>query len=65
MQLNKMIKEYAVQKGYEYVDYHSAMTTPNGGLNKEYSRDLIHPNKRGYEIMMHIVKKSIDKVLNN
>ncbi|MBR6639372.1 MAG: acylhydrolase [Muribaculaceae bacterium] len=65
MQLNKMIKEYAVQKGYEYVDYHSAMTTPNGGLNKEYSRDLIHPNKRGYEIMMPIVKKSIDKVLNN
>ncbi len=63
LQLNEMIKTFAKDKGYEYVDYHGAMTTPNGGLDPKYSRDLIHPNRKGYEVMMPIVKKSIDKVL--
>ena len=63
MQMNDMIKSYAKAKGYEYVDYHSAMTTQKGGLDAKYSRDLIHPNRKGYEVMMPIVKKSIDKVL--
>lgn len=64
MQMNDMIKTYAKAKGYEYVDYHSAMTTQKGGIDAKYSRDLIHPNRKGYEVMMSIVKKSIDKVLN-
>lgn len=65
MQMNRIIKEYAEKNGYEYVDYHSLMVTPKGGLNAKYSRDLIHPNRRGYEVMMPLVKKSIDKVLIN
>lgn len=63
LQMNKMIKDYAKKKGYEYVDYHSVMTTEKGGINPAYSRDLIHPNRKGYEVMMPIVKKAIDKVL--
>lgn len=63
MQMNEMIKSYAKKEGYEYVDYHSVMSTPKGGLDAKYSRDLIHPNRKGYEVMMPIVKKSIDKVL--
>lgn len=63
MQLNEMIKDYAAKKGYEYVDYHSEMTTDKGGLPAEYSKDYVHPNRRGYEVMMPIVKRSIDKVL--
>lgn len=64
MKINEMIKAYAEKNGYEYVDYHSEMTTPDGGLDAKYSHDLIHPNRKGYDIMMPIVKKSIDKVLN-
>ena len=63
LQMNEMIKDYCKKKGYEYVDYHSAMTTEKGGINPPYSRDFIHPNRKGYEVMMPIVKKAIDKVL--
>ena len=63
LQMNEMIKAYAKQKGYEYVDYHSALTDAKGGLPEAYSRDYVHPNKKGYKVMMRIVKKSIDKVL--
>ncbi len=63
MQMNELIKEYAKKNGYEYVDYHSAMTTAKGGLPSALSYDLVHPNRAGYEIMMPIVKKAIDKVL--
>ncbi len=63
LQLNEMIKGYAREKGYEYVDYHSAMTTATGGLDEKYTRDFIHPNRNGYEVMMPIVKAAIDKAL--
>ena len=63
IQMNEMIKSYAKANGYEYVDYHSAMKTEKGGLKSEYTRDFVHPNRNGYEVMMPIVKKSIDKVL--
>ena len=63
MQMNKMIMDYATKKGYEYVDYHSAMATSSGGIDIKYSHDFIHPNRTGYEVMMLIVKKSIDNVL--
>lgn len=64
LQMNEMIKKYAKEKGYEYVDYHSAMTTEKGGLKPQYTRDFVHPTVPGYEVMMPIVKKAIDKVLN-
>lgn len=63
LEINKMIKDYAAKNGYEYVDYHSSMKTPKGGINPCYSRDLIHPNRNGYEVMMPIVKRAIDKVI--
>lgn len=63
MQMNVLIKEYAKEKGYEYVDYHSAMTTSKGGLPAKYSRDFVHPNRKGYEVMMPLVKRAIDKTL--
>lgn len=64
LEINKMIRDYANKKGYEYVDYYSSMKTPKGGINPSYSRDLIHPNRKGYEVMMPIVKRAIDKVIS-
>lgn len=63
LQMNEMIKVYAKEKGFEYVDYHSVMTTPKGGLPADYTRDFVHPNRNGYEVMMPLVKRAIDKVL--
>lgn len=61
--LNKLIKEYASSKKIPYVDYYSAMVDEQMGLKVEYSNDGVHPTLAGYEIMMPLVKKLIDKAL--
>lgn len=57
MELNKMIKNYAVKSKIPYVDYHSVMKDAQNGLPKIYSEDGIHPNKKGYEVMESILMK--------
>jgi lysophospholipase L1-like esterase len=44
--VNAWIKAYAARKGYEYVDYHSAMKDARGGLPPTLSRDGVHPPSR-------------------
>ncbi|MDE5553721.1 MAG: hypothetical protein K2J10_00880, partial [Muribaculaceae bacterium] len=45
--------------GITYVDYYSALTTPEGALNPQYTDDRLHPNKAGYDIMEPIVLEAI------
>lgn len=56
-ELNSMIKAYADEKGYPYVDFHSAMDDGEGGLPKSLSEDGCHPNVAGYEIMESLIMK--------
>ncbi len=65
LQVNKLIETYAHEKGYEYVDYHTFMTTNKGGMKPEYTFDCGHPNKKGFAVMMPIIKKAINKVLSS
>lgn len=53
--LNTLLKDYADANGITYVDYYSALTTPDGALNPEYTFDRLHPNRAGYEVMEPIV----------
>ena len=54
-ELNALIAAYAAEKGYPYVDYHSAMTDEEGGLPVELSPDGCHPNVEGYLIMERLL----------
>lgn len=60
VKLNAMYKDYADANGITYVDYYTAMTTPEGGLKPEYTYDRIHPNRTGYEVMEPIVVAAIN-----
>lgn len=62
--MNSMIKDYALSKGYEYIDYHTPMANENGGLKSEYTKDGCHPNLAGYLVMEKVAKPIIDKVLS-
>ena len=53
--LNTMLQDYAEANGITYVDYYSALTTPDGALASEYTNDRLHPNRAGYDIMEPIV----------
>ena len=61
--LNKWIKNYAAEKGYVFVDFHSAMKDAEDGLPANLSKDGVHPLPAGFEIMSKLVAKGIDKAM--
>lgn len=63
--LNKWMKDYAVQHGAIYLDYHSAMADARGGMRSELANDGVHPNEAGYRIMAPLVDQAIDKALRS
>jgi acyl-CoA thioesterase-1 len=61
--LNTWIKGYAAEKGYVYVDFHSAMKDERDGLPATLSPDGVHPNKAGFAVMTPLVEAGIAKAL--
>ena len=64
VEMNKLIKQYASVKGYDYVDYYSALATKNGALNPQYTKDRCHPTVEGYKVMIPIVQKVLKRKLS-
>jgi len=61
--LNVWIKAYAAEKGYPYVDFHTAMKDQRDGLPATLSRDGVHPLPVGYAMMVPLVEAGIEKAL--
>jgi lysophospholipase L1-like esterase len=61
--INAWLKAYAAQKGYVYVDFHSAMKDEHDGLPATLSRDGVHPLPAGYAVMTPLVEAGIEKAL--
>jgi lysophospholipase L1-like esterase len=61
--LNNMIKEYANNNGFVYLDYFSAMSDERHGLKAGLGDDGVHPNLAGYKIMEPLVEKAIADAL--
>jgi lysophospholipase L1-like esterase len=62
-QVNAWMKQYAADKGYVYVDYHTAMKDQRDGLPPNLSKDGVHPTHAGYTIMAPLVEAGIAKAL--
>lgn len=63
--LNAMLKTYAEENNFVYLDYFYAMATKENGLKKEHSGDGVHPNKKGYQLMAPLAEEAIAKALKN
>ena len=66
VELNEIIKKYAVDKGFIYLDYYANMVDKTGGLKApDFTSpdDLVHPNQNGYKVMESLVKKAIEQAL--
>jgi len=61
--INKWMKDYATDKEYVYVDFHTAMKDERDGLPKTLSGDGVHPSPAGYAIMAPLVEAGIAKAL--
>ncbi len=62
--VNTWIKSYAAEKGYVYVDFHSAMKDQQDGLPAALSKDGVHPAAAGYRIMAPLVETGIKNALS-
>ncbi len=63
-ELNKMIRAYAEENKIYYLDYHSALTTEEGGLPEKWTFDGCHLNLECYRAINEpMVCEAIDKVL--
>ncbi|MDL2214955.1 GDSL-type esterase/lipase family protein [Dysgonomonas sp. OttesenSCG-928-M03] len=63
-ELNEMIKEYADEKGFVYVDYYSQMVDSEKAMITEYTSDGVHVTLAGYKVMESIIKEEIDRILS-
>lgn len=61
--INNWMKAYAAEKGYVYVDYHSAMKDARDGLPANLSKDGVHPTPAGYAVMAPLIEAGIAKAL--
>lgn len=65
IRLNTMLRDFCIKNHLVYVDYYSRMVDGNGGLNKQYSDDGVHPTRAGYAVMDPLVEEGIAKALKH
>lgn len=65
IELNTILKNYALLNKIPFVDYYSAMVDEKKGLKTEFSEDRVHPNTAGYQIMSPLIEKVIQLTINN
>jgi lysophospholipase L1-like esterase len=63
--LNAWMKKYAATHGGIYLDYFSAMADDKGFLKEELSEDGLHPNQKGYEVMIPLAEQAITAALKS
>lgn len=61
--LNAMLKEYAKQKKFIYVDYFSSMADDKNAMIAAYTNDGVHCTSEGYDVMENAILPAIKKAL--
>jgi len=63
LKLNAWLREYAARSHAIYCDYLAALVDEKGMLKEGISRDGLHPNDMGYELMAPIAAAAIEQAL--
>ncbi len=61
--LNAWMKDFCAAHGYTYLDYYTALATPDGGMKPGTAKDGVHPTAEGYAIMAPLARAAIDRTL--
>ena len=56
VRLNRWLREYAAVNDITYIDFHSRMANPDNGMITDLAYDGVHPNEKGYQLMVAILK---------
>ena len=63
LKLNAWIKGYAAKSGAIFADYYAATVDDKGMLKDGFSGDGLHPNAKGYELLVPVAEAAIQKAL--
>ncbi len=63
LKLNAWLRDYAAGNGIVYADYFSPLVDDKGLLRQGFSEDGLHPNAKGYELMVPVAAAAIEKSL--
>lgn len=61
--LNHWMQDYASRNGCTFVDYYSAMATPDGAMRPGLADDGVHPTRKGYALMEPLAETAIQQAL--
>ncbi len=62
--LNAWLKTYAAEQHLVYLDYYTALATPEGAMKPELAVDkAVHPNDAGYAVMQPLAEAAVTKAL--
>ena len=64
LNVNQILRSYALANGMVYLDYYSLMVDESNALIDEYGSDGVHPNKEGYKVMSLLAEQEINRILN-
>jgi lysophospholipase L1-like esterase len=61
--LNAWLKQFSTERGFTYLDYYTALATPEGAMKPGTSSDGVHPTAAGYAVMAPLAQAAIDRTL--
>ena len=64
LKLNAWLKQYAARAHAVYADYYSALADEKGMLKEGMSRDGLHPNEKGYDLLVPVANAAIQQALS-
>jgi lysophospholipase L1-like esterase len=63
LKLNAWLKQYAAKAHAVYADYYGALADEKGMLKEGISRDGLHPNEKGYDLLAPVANAAIHQAL--
>jgi len=63
LKLNAWLRDYAAKTGAVYADYFTPLADEKGFLRQGLSEDGLHPNAKGYQLMVPVAEAALAKAL--
>jgi lysophospholipase L1-like esterase len=63
LKLNAWMREYAARANAGFADYYAALVDETGMLKQGFSGDGLHPNDKGYALLVPVAEAAIAKAL--
>ncbi|MCJ2066655.1 GDSL-type esterase/lipase family protein [Methylobacterium sp. J-088] len=60
--VNTWLRDHAHEHGATYIDYHSVLADPKGGLRRAYGTDGLHLNTAGYRAIEPLMLAALGRV---